>query len=208
MKKAPLSPTAPRSSPRPWLVIAVASLLPLWTCVAAPAVAGLRGLAQFSRDGGAFRPLKPGTVLQNGDTLQTATDSALDLNLGPKAGTLRLLQSTTLQISSIDLNQVLLNLKGGEVVGNPGKQPASGKYRIEVPGGIAGIVAGDFRLNAKGYLVVIDGKALFAEATSGEPRVHSLDGTVYFSPQDNAVHPAPKELQKDVRTQLKARLPR
>ena len=175
---------------------------------AGPTATGLLGLAQFSRAGGGYQPLKAGMTLQDGDVIQTATGSALDLDLGPAAGTVRLLQSTTLALTTVAPGGVLLELRGGEVVGNPGRQPLRAKFRIEVSGGIAGIVEGDFRLNARGYLVVIEGKALMVESGAGEPKVHHLTGTVYFSPPDSAVRPAPKELERDVRSQRKTRLPK
>lgn len=178
------------------------------TSAADPKVAGLLGLAQYSRDGGSYQPLKAGMTLQAGDVVQTATSSALDLDLGAAAGTVRLLQSTTLGLTSVAAGNVLLELKGGEVLGNPPAQPPGSKFRIEVASGIAGILEGEFRLNSRGYLVVLGGKALMVESSETDPKVHSLTGSVYYSPRDSAVMPAPKELERDIRTQRKGRLPK
>lgn len=169
---------------------------------------GLLGLAQFSRDGGAYQPLKTRTILKSGDVIQTATGSSLDLDLGLGTAKLRLLQSTTLALTLVTPTEIQLELKGGEIVGNAGKLPPGAKFRIEVPSGIAGILEGDFRLNARAYLVVVGGKAVFVESSGEEPTVHTLTGSVYFSPAEHAVKPAPKELERDVRAQRKIRLPK
>ncbi len=192
------------------LLILLSSATPyLPTISAAEATTtGLLGLAQFSRGGGAYQPLKTRTVLKSGDVIQTATGSSLDLDLGLGKAKLRLLQSTTLALTSVTPSEIQLELKGGEVVGNPGTLPAGAKLRIEVASGIVGIVDGDFRLNARAYLVVVDGKAVFVESSGAEPKVHTLTGSVYFSPAEQTVKPAPKELERDVRSQLKIRLPK
>src|SRR5262245_15544708 len=83
----------------------IALIATLSVAVAAEAagvtVTGLLGRAQSSTAGGAYRPLKVGAVLQPGDILQTATDSALDLDLGPNGGTVRLLQSATVRLATV-----------------------------------------------------------------------------------------------------------
>jgi hypothetical protein len=174
-------------------------------------VVGLLGLAQYAKAGGSYAPLKVGMVLQAGDQVQTATGSALDLNLGREIGTVRLLQSTTLRISALSAKTVGLDLRGGEIVGQVKKRPDT-KFEVEVPGGIAGVVEGEFRLNARAYLVLLEGTAVFVEAPPmGDPVAHTLSGRskpVYFSPTEHGVRPAPKELVREIRAQAKARLPK
>ncbi len=189
-------------------LVAFTASCPQIISAAGATTAGLLGLAQYSRDGGAYAPLKAGMALKSGDVIQTATGSSLDLDLGLGTAKVRLLQSTTLALTSITPTEVHLELKGGEVVGNPGSLPAGSKFRIEVPSGIAGILEGDFRFNTKAYLVVVGGKAVFVESNGGEPKVHTLAGSVYYSPAEHAVRPAPKELARDVRSQRKIRLPK
>lgn len=177
----------------------------------AATVSGLLGLAQYSKPGGTFQPLKVGAVIGPGDVVQTASGSALDLNLGKDIGTVRLLQSTTLGVTALSSTGVELDIKGGEVLGRVTKRPPGSQFEIEVPGGVAGIVEGDFRLNSRGYLVLLEGVAVYVEArTEGDPLAHTLkgDGAVYFSPIEHAVRPAPKQLEREVRTQLKVRLPK
>lgn len=174
-------------------------------------VTGLRGLAQHASAGGAYAAVQVGTVVRAGDTLQTATGSALDLDYGGAVGTVRLLQSTTVTVTSSGATGLTLELKGGEVLGHVKPLPAGAKFQVDVPAGIAGVIEGEFRLNARGYLVVLGGNALFAEVRpDADPMVHSLKGSEpkYFSPVEHAVRPAPAPLVDEVRKQLKARLPK
>ena len=146
------------------------------TNAAGVTVAGLRGLAQFAHAGGAYAPVKMGTVLHAGDLVQTANGSALDLFFGKSSGTIRLLQSTTLELTAVAPTNIQLNLKGGSLVGRWKKQPPAAKFQIEVSTGIAGILEGDFRLDSRGYLVLLEGTALYVELHGeAEPLVHTLD---------------------------------
>jgi hypothetical protein len=174
-------------------------------------VTGLLGLAQVARAGGGFAPVKVGTVLNPGDLVQTANGSALDLSFGKTIGTIRLLQSTTLEVAAVSTTNLELKLKGGELVTRWKKLPAGSKFQIEVPNGIAGIVEGDMRLDSRGYLVLLEGTALFVEMRGeAEPVAHTLkaEKPIYYSPAEQAIRPAPKELQREVSQQLKTKLPK
>jgi hypothetical protein len=174
-------------------------------------VTGLLGLAQVAHAGMPYAAVKVGTVLKIGDQIQTANGSAVDLSFGKSIGTVRLLQSATLEVTALSSTAVDLHLKGGELISQWKKQPAGSKFQVEVSTGIAGILEGAFRLDARGYLVLLEGTALFVETPGeGEPVVHTLkaDKPVYFSPTEHAIRPAPKELQKEVSKQLKAKLPK
>jgi len=192
-----------------WMTVAIALIVSPAVLAADPTVTGLLGLAQYSRSGGAYTPLRVGMTLQAGDVVQTATGSALDLDLGGVARTVRLLQSTTVGLTSVVPGQTLLDLKSGELLGKPDRHTTGQKFKVEVPGGVAGIVEGQFRLSARGYLVVLEGTAVFVDSTVvGEPPVYTLNGTVYYSPQEHAVRPTPKELEREIRTQVKAKVPK
>ncbi|HKX63476.1 MAG TPA: hypothetical protein VJS65_16575 [Verrucomicrobiae bacterium] len=174
-------------------------------------VTGLLGLAQVAHAGSPYAAVKVGTVLKIGDQIQTANGSAVDLSFGKSIGTVRLLQSTTLEVNALSSTVVDLNLKGGQLISKWKKQPAGSKFQVDVSAGIAGILEGEFRLDARGYLVLLEGTALFAETRGeGEPVLHTLkaDKPVYFSPTEHAILPVPKELQREVSKQLKAKLPK
>ncbi len=177
-------------------------------------VKGILGRAQFSTGGGPYQPLKGGTVLRPGDVVQTASQSALDLYLGPAAGTVRLTESATLSIDKMAVNDassdVELHLKGGELLGKVGGAAGTSKFVVKTAGGLGAVIKGEFRFDARGYFVLLEGKALFVTTPdSGEPIANSLSAppaAVYMP--GSGVRPAPSELQKEVRRQAKVKLPK
>ena len=181
-------------------------------------VKGILGEAQISRAGGPFSPLAPRMVIQPGDLIQTATRSAVDLSLGEITGTVRLTESTTVVIEKLAFGdatsganfEVLLSLRGGEVLGLSKPVPSGSRFEIKVPHGLAQVVEGRFRVDSSARLVVVQGKVLFAYIpASGEPAAHTLAAppAVYFAP-DAGVRPAPKDLQREVTKQMRSKLPR
>lgn len=172
---------------------------------------GLLGLAQYSRGAEGYAPAKIGVVLQSGDIIQSANGSSLDLDFGREIGTVRLLQSTTVKITSVSATNVQLELKGGIILGQIQKRSGPARFEVEIPNGLAGVMEGDFRLDTKGHLVLLEGAAIFVEtATGGDPKDHLLMGgkPIYFSPPDHAIRNAPSALEKEVRAQLKIKLPK
>lgn len=180
-------------------------------------VAAILGQAQFSRVPGQYIALGPGLDVREGDTIQTASDSAIDLDFGPSIGTLRLTESAVLTLEKVSVTngspagaEVLVQLKQGELLGNLKNIPASSRFEIKVATGLAQVVGGRFRISEKAYLVVLEGQTLFAHIPPvGEPVAHSLKAPppAYFSPAEG-VRPAPKKLVREVEKQNKARLPR
>jgi hypothetical protein len=181
-------------------------------------VKGILGEAQFSRGGGSFTPLRPGTAIQPGDLIQTASRSAVDLSLGKIAGTVRLTESTTLVLEKLTAGdgtaganfEVLLSLRGGEVLGLAKPVPHGSRFEIKVAHGLAQVLEGRFRVDSAARVVVVQGKVLFAYIpTRGEPAAHTLAAppAVYFAP-DAGVRPAPKDLQREVVNQMRSKLPR
>ena len=175
---------------------------------------GIRGRAQFSTGGGPFQPLKSGTALRPGDVVQTATDSAVDIYLGPAAGTVRLTETATMSIDKMlvsDTNsEVELNLKAGELLGNVSPSAGTSKFVVKAAAGMGAMVKGQFRFDSRGYVVLVDGKAIFVTTPeTGDPVAHTLSAppAVYFSP-GTGVQPAPAQLVKEVQKQAKARLPK
>jgi len=185
-----------------------------------PGVAKVRailGQAQFSKAGGPFTPLGPGMVLRTGDLVQTATGSAVDLDLGEIAGTVRLTESATLVLDKLMTSDsigsgfdVQLALRGGELLGLAKPVPPDARFEIKVSNGIAQIVRGRFRVDANGRVVVLEGKAIFAFVpVGGEASAHTLTAPpgVYFAPQEG-VQPATKQLTREIMKQMRPKLPR
>jgi hypothetical protein len=181
-------------------------------------VKGILGEAQISRAGGPFSPLRPGMAIQPGDLVQTASRSAVDLSLGAIAGTVRLTASTTVVLEKLTFRdatpaadfEVLLSLRGGELLGLSKPLPQGSRFEIKVAHGLAQVIEGRFRIDSAARLVVVQGKVLFAYVpTRGEPAAHTLAAppAVYFAP-DAGVQPALKDLQREVINQMRSKLPR
>ena len=191
--------------------------------VAAPAEAkaplvGLLGKAEYSRAGGPFIAVKKGTVFESGDVIKTESGAALDIYFGPLAGTVRLTELTTLAIeksvaaggregSTFELN---LSLREGEILGRVERHGGGSRFQVKVPGGLGAIVEGQFRIDARNYLVQLDGKSVFVHVpASGDPVPHTLQAppAVYFSPTEG-VRPAPAALVREVTNQNRSKLPK
>ena len=194
-------------------------------------VLGVLGRAQFSRNGGEFAPLAPGAQLQAGDIVRTATGSALDLQFNPAPVNVRLTAETVLvlerlpgvQAPSTGSGQVStdsgrgpgglevgLALRSGEILTQSKPLPASARFEIKTTIGIAQVLGGVTRIQARGYLVVTEGKMLFAHVVAGkEPAAHALSAPppCYFTPS-TGIQPAPRDLVQEVKSQWKAKLPK
>jgi hypothetical protein len=180
---------------------------------------GLLGTAEFSRASGPFVPVKKGAVFEAGDVIKTEKGSAMDIFFGPLAGTVRLTESTTLVIeksvvaegqlgaATFELN---LSLRDGEILGRVERHGGGSRFQVKVPTGLGAIVEGQFRIDARGYVVLLDGKAVYVHVPpSGDPVSHTLKGppAVYFSPVEG-VQPAPAALVKEVSNQNRSKLPK
>ena len=179
---------------------------------------GLLGTAQYSRAGGPFVPVKKGAVFGAGDVIKTESGSAVDIFFGPLAGTVRLTESTTLVIeksvvaderlgATFELN---LSLRDGEILGRVERHGGVSRFQVKVPTGLVAIVEGQFRMDARGYVVLLDGKAVYVHVSrSSEPVPHTLQAppAVYFSPVEG-VRPAPTALVREVTYQNRSKLPK
>ena len=187
-----------------------------------PKVVGLLGRVQVSHDSGAFVPLLTGAELRSGDVVRTAIASAVDLDLGAGPGIVRLTESSTVILDKLpgaqtsvtnapgtnDALQVELSLGTGELLGQCKPGPSGMRFEIKTPLGLAQVLHGQFRIQSRGYLVLLDGKMLFAHVPpGGQPAAHTLNAppACYFTPLVG-VQPAPRELVREVKNQLKAKV--
>ena len=179
-------------------------------------VVGVVGTAVYSSSGTASLPLNPGDRVAAGSILKTGPQSAVDLSLGPRAGILRLTENTTVSLGQLVAGgaipdpqvQIRLHVTEGTVVGFNNKLTTTAKYEVQTSTGIAAIGGSEFRVDSRGHVVLLAGKALVAYVpTGGEPVVHTLKAppASYFSPLEG-VRPAPKALEQEVRAQCKPKL--
>jgi len=171
-------------------------------------VQGVTGEASYTMAGAAAIPLRTGASLRPGARVSTGRNSAMDLFFGPEIGTVRLTQNTVLSLDKLDGRQTLLTLMEGSVVGWGAKVPPSTEYQVKLPNGIVGIVEGKYRLDSRGYLVLLNGAMAFAYVAPGSvpiPYTLKAPPAVYFSPVEG-VKPAPAPLQREVELQSKGKL--
>ena len=200
------------------------SLLLLFGVLLAPAlqaqvriqVKGLKGVATYGAPTSpATLPLQKGTAVPVGAVVRTGSGSAIDLAFSHSAGTVRLAQNSTLSIDKFTSAEppgtaveIQLNLLDGTMAGFDKKLSSASKYQIRVSRGIADVGGSKYRINAQGYLVLLDGTALFVFVPpSGEPVPFELKAPppVYFSPLEG-VRPAPDQLVREVVLQSKGQL--
>ena len=140
-------------------------------------VTAVEGTAEYSTDGGAFMPLKVGTVLRSGSQVRTTGGSHVDLYLGKNNGVVRVADATTVSVdkltfSDTGVDRVIdtqLNLKEGHLLGNASEKmaPAS-KYEIKTPNGVAGIRGTKYEIYAC-RVIVIHGKVYFVDTRKDPP---------------------------------------
>ena len=175
----------------------------------------VRGPATYAVGPGAPRPIETGTIIPAGAVVKTGLGAALDISLGKKIGSIRLAQNTVLGFEKLqmtdskgDLFDIQLSLTEGSLLGEVRDVPAAGKLDVKTPASLTGLRGGKFRIQAEGYIVLLDGHILNVYIPpTGDPVLYKLNAppAVYFSPTE-AVRPAPPALIQEVQGQLKARL--
>jgi len=152
--------------------------------------------------------LRRGLALPAGSAVRVDRDSAVDLFFGNEVGTVRLTQNTVLALDKLDPKLTFLTLNQGTIVGWDAHIPVGGEYQVKLPNGIVGIVEGKYRLDARFYLVLVNGAMVYGYVRAGgQPTTQILRGppAVYFSPTEG-VRPAPALLQREVELQTKGKL--
>ena len=181
-----------------------------------PKAVGMTGRVQFARESGVFAPLLLGTELRPGDVIRTSVASAVDIDLGGGPGIVRLTENSLLMLDRLPMTstngsnsmQADVSLNEGELLGNFKAGQVDSRLEIKTPLGIAQVVHGQFRVQSRAYLVLVEGKMLFAHVPpGGQPAAHTLSAppACYFTPV-GGIRPAPRELVHEVKSQLKAKL--
>ena len=87
-------------------------------------VRSIRGSAKYSLGGGVWVPLKVGTTLRPGATIQTAPESIVDLYLGENGPVVRVTPNTTVGLDKLtyagtgvdSISETRLDLKSGTII--------------------------------------------------------------------------------------------
>src|SRR3979411_725018 len=91
-------------------------------------VQGILGVATYSVGTAPALPLRKGAAIPAGSVVKTGRESALDLYLGPDAGTIRLTQNSILSLEKLDRSQTRLALQEGSMVGWGAKIPTTSEF--------------------------------------------------------------------------------
>ncbi len=155
-------------------------------------VVNIKGSARYmTPDNSNWQPLRVGTVLKEGATIQTANDSYVDLGVNnekssagfgssmtpvSKAETkarqdaVRIFDNSVLTISKLSMEQTgadmvtdtQLDLKAGSIFGSVKKLSAGSKYKVKIPNGVAGIRGTIYYITSDGIISVISGSVVVA----------------------------------------------
>ena len=191
--------------------ISILTILTIFGSTALAQIAEVRGVngdVAYSVGGAGPVPVRKGVSLPVGSVIKTGRASALDIYLGPAFGTIRLTQNTSLSIDRMEPMKTLLTLWDGSFVGWDAKVPFNGTFQVKISKGIIGIAEGKYRIDARSYLVLLNGFMVYAYVMPDsqiKPFTLQSPPSVYFSPAEG-VKAAPIELQREVELQSKGHL--
>src|ERR1043165_2944873 len=125
-------------------------------------VRGVNGEATYTVGNSAAVSVRKGVSLPVGALVKTGRGAAVDIYLGPTYGTVRLTQNTILSIDKLEARQTFLTLWDGAFVGWDAKVPANASFQVKLSKGILGFVSGKYRVDARSYLVLLEGLMVHA----------------------------------------------
>ena len=176
----------------------------------------IKGSAKYSETG-VWIPLKVGTTLKSGATIQTAPESIVDLDLGENGPVVRITPNTTVSLdklvySGTGMDSVIetrLNVQNGTIIGNVKKLARASKYEIKTPNGVAGIRGTDYVVSVKKlpdgtYEVTftdITGTLVVVALVDGKPQTVVLNSGESWTPGSNVI-PTPRQLLDFYREQI------
>lgn len=183
-------------------------------------VRAVKGTAFWSTNNSAMpKPLKVGAVLRSGVVITTGTNSTVDLFLGASAGVIRIAESTTLSLDSLQVTEmgadkkveVQLDLPDGEMYFNVNKLSKSSRYEIKMPTGVAGIrgTKGSFNSrpgSTRPRILLLEGTVVFVHAQpNGQVMTHTLKAppAVSFT-SESGVSDAPADAVQIVASQVQS----
>jgi hypothetical protein len=153
-------------------------------------VRAVRGTAEYSA-GGAWAPLKVGTILYAGSTIKTGEDSQVDLFLKDNGPVVRVTANTILGVDKLTFDntgvdtviETQLDLKAGRIQGNVKKTSAASRYEVKTPTGVAGIRGTLYDISADGRVRVWEGSVVMVYVDpSGAVSTHVINAGQQFVP--------------------------
>jgi hypothetical protein len=196
-----------------WVVAVVAV-----PCVgSAVTVKAIMGTVAYSTDGVQYRGVKTGMDLAQGVTLRTGQGAAVELALGEPAGMLRLTENTQLTltrtggvVARAGEPEWRYDLTSGIVVGFDNQVTKPSRFQISTPAGLVGVGASQYRIDARGYLVAMDGLLIMAQPAPDDDGKVKTDillapPSVFFAP-GYGVQNSPPALVNEVSKQIKTPL--
>src|SRR5205814_6396444 len=158
-------------------------------------VRAVRGTASYSEQGGDWKPLNVGKVLQPGASVKTGVASQVDLFLAENGPIVRLLEDTTLGLDKLDMDrtgadtviETQLDLRQGTIQGVVNKLAAASKYEVKTPNTVAGIRGTEYQISADGVVHVKTGSVMVAYTNPVTKRIstHQVnEGQTFVPPAD------------------------
>lgn len=179
-------------------------------------VTAILGEAFYTEDGEHWTALSVGHRVGLGAVVHAGPSSAVDLFLGPDAGYLRLAENTQVTLESYSVNESYqqadlgLMLRQGVVVGISNHVAQATDYKIKMSHGVVGVTASQFRVDARGFFVCLDGAMVYAHpAEDGTVKSEVLEAPParYFT-RGAGVQTAPQVLIQEVLAQSTGPLPK
>jgi hypothetical protein len=169
-------------------------------------VLALAGTARYSSGGGSFSPVAIGTVLHEGDIVQTTAGSHADIDMSDNVGllqvapnsmvTLRTMKTTRTPADTV--TETDLDLKKGTLYFQVNKLSKASRYEITTPKGIAGIRGTAGSVTADGQLTITEGLGGMAYPNNGGVDTFLVHDGETVGPNDRPPHPAPGEVLRDI----------
>lgn len=184
--------------------VALAAMLAVSAAQAAvgrAVVQSVTGTASYSEQGGDWKPLTRGQVLQPGSSVKSGVASRVVLNLYENGPTVRLLEDTTLGIDKLDTDktgadtviETQLDLRQGTIQGYVKKLAAASKYEVKTPNTVAGVreTPIEYQISADGSTSVKYGSLMtaYTNPVSKKISTHLVNEGQSFVPPSDPTRP-------------------
>jgi len=191
-------------------------------------VVRLKGHARYSTDKQTWQPVKVGTIIKSGYTVQTAASSYVDIALGETAAgpsrvavgpsisyqpkteqdVVRLLEDTMLAFDNLTLmktgadevTETQLDLQAGTILGTVKKMSAASRYEIKLPNGVAGIRGTVYTISAVGVVEVVSGSVVISwKSPDGTPMTQVVNAGYRFDLRTLQLVPLSPQRESEIR---------
>jgi hypothetical protein len=185
-------------------------------------VVRLKGHARYSTGNNVWQPVKVGTIIKAGYTVQTAASSYVDIVLGEnkqipsqvavgptvsyrakvEQDVVRVLDDTILTFDKLTLlktgadevTETQLDLQAGTIFGMVKKMSAASRYEIKLPNGVAGVRGTTYTISAVGVIEVTSGAVVISwTSPDGTPMTQVVNAGYRFDLRTLSLLPLPPE---------------